>query len=147
MTDTTQEHKCVKAEQSKFDEYQGTPTLPSTKHQTIHSANPTQPPQTSTSFDPYYNRGHITYTNNHHECPSNCSVFAINYTVPARPTPPNQSLHQGPDADQRFPLEQSIMISSQPRVSAPFVQQFPTPHSLVGLFSIRHRLLKLLSTP
>ena len=40
--------------------------------------------------------------------------------------------HQVSDANQRFPLEQSKLISSQPIVSAPLVQQFLTPHNLVG---------------
>ena len=44
----------------------------------------------------------------------------------------NHPLHQGPDANQRFPLEQSNMIASRPIVSAPSVQQFPTPKNLVG---------------
>ena len=42
------------------------------------------------------------------------------------------SLHHGPDANERFPLEQSTLISSQPIVSAPFDQHFPTAHNLVG---------------
>ena len=48
------------------------------------------------------------------------------------PTTQNHSLHQGSDANQHFPLEQSNLISSQPIVSAPLVQQFLTPHNLVG---------------
>ena len=47
------------------------------------------------------------------------------------------SLHQGSDANQHFPVEQSNLISSQPIVSAPLVQQFLTPHNLVGsLYSV-----------
>ena len=48
------------------------------------------------------------------------------------PTTLNHSLHQGSDANQHFPLEQSNLISSQPIVSAPLVRQFLTPHNLVG---------------
>ena len=44
----------------------------------------------------------------------------------------DHSLHQGPDANQRFPLKQLNPISSQPFVSAPFVQHFAIPHNLVG---------------
>ena len=47
-------------------------------------------------------------------------------------TTQHNSLHQVSDANQRFPLEQSNLISSQPIVSAPLVQQFLTPHNLVG---------------
>ena len=93
---------------------------------------PNFPPQRSTTVDPYYTRSHIAYTNNYHQCPSNSSVLAINHTVPAMPTTQHNSLHQGSDANQRFALEQSNLISSQPIVSAPLVQQFLIPHSLVG---------------
>ena len=131
MTDTSQVRQS-RPQQSYCDEYQETPTLPPTEHQTILPANPTQPLQLSTTVDPYYTKSHIAYTNNYHQCPSNSSVFAINHTVPAMPTTQNHSLHQGSDANQHFPLEQSNLISSQPIVSAPLVQQFLTPHNLVG---------------
>ena len=130
-TDISQERES-RPEQSNFDDYQGTPTLPPTVHQAIIPANPTQPPQCSRTVDPYYTRNHIAYTNNYHQCPSNSSVLAINHTVPAMPTSQNHSLHHGLDANQRFPPEQSTLISSQPIVSAPFDQHFPTAHNLVG---------------
>ena len=131
MTDTSQVRQS-RPQQSYCDEYQETPTLPPTEHQTILPANPTQPLQLSTTVDPYYTKSHVAYTNNYHQCPSNSSVFAINHTVPAMPTTQNHSLHQGSDANQHFPLEQSNLISSRPIVSAPLVQQFLTPHNLVG---------------
>ena len=131
MTDTSQVRQS-RPQPSFCDEYQETPTLPPTEHQTILPANPTQPLELSTTVDPYYTKSHIAYTNNYHQCPSNSSVFAINHTVPAMPTTLNHSLHQGSDANQHSPLEQSNLISSQPIVSAPLVQQFLTPHNLVG---------------
>ena len=93
-TDTSQVRQS-RPQQSHCDEYQETPTLPPMEHQTILPANPTQPPQLSATVDPYYTRSHIAYSNNYHQCPSNSSVLAINYTVPAMPTTQNHSLHQG----------------------------------------------------
>ena len=68
ITDTSQVRRS-RPEQSNFEDYQGTPTLPPTVHQAILPANPTQPPQLATTVDPYYNRGHVAYTNNYHLCP------------------------------------------------------------------------------
>ena len=112
-TDTSQVRQS-RREQSNFDKYQRTATLPPTVHQAILPANPTQPPQLATPVDPYYKRGHVAYTNNYHQCPSNSSLFAINHTVPATPSTQNHSFHPGPDANHCFPLEQSNLISSQP---------------------------------
>ena len=48
------------------------------------------------------------------------------------PTTQNHSLHQGSDANQHFPLEQSNLTSSQLIVSAPLVQKVLTTHNLIG---------------
>ena len=58
MTDTSQVRQS-RLQQSYCDEYQETPTLPPTEHQTILPANPAQPLELSTTVDPYYTKSHI----------------------------------------------------------------------------------------
>ena len=122
MNDTPQVRQRL-PEQPYTDDYHRTLAPLPTQHATILSANSAQPPQPSTTVDPYYNRGHIAYTNNYHRHPSNP-------TMPGTSTLQNHSLHV-PDANQHFSPEQSNLISSQLFISVPFVQPFSPPQDLV----------------